>query len=96
MNRKILATVTEEERDVVEELYERMYSLKSFIRLLSEKKLEPNEQNFLYKKILNDWYDTKKRYDYWWQNTVQKYNLSKNDIEKLYMDFGKMQIYPID
>ncbi len=39
MNRKILATVTEEERDVVEELYERIYSLKSFIRLLSEKKI---------------------------------------------------------
>ncbi|HCL4549456.1 CXXX repeat peptide modification system protein [Clostridium botulinum] len=96
MGGKILVAVTEEEKDVVEELYERISSLKSLIISLSQKKLESNEQEFFYKKILSDWYNTKKIYECWWQNTADKYNLPKNDIGRLYMDFEKKEIYSMD
>ncbi|MBV4438641.1 CXXX repeat peptide modification system protein [Clostridium tyrobutyricum] len=96
MSKKILATITEYERDTIEQLYEKISSLKSLIISLSEKKLKSDEQNFFYKKILNDWYTTNKKYTYWWQKIYKKYNFSKENIGKLYIDFENMEIYPMN
>jgi CXXX repeat modification system protein len=88
-----LTEVTNDEKDTIQELFERLNSLNSMTGTLADSVLSIDQENWLYKKLMDDSVKTRIAYNNWWQDICEKYNLDSN-LQNLYsVDFQKLCIY---
>lgn len=90
---KILTSISEDEKNEIQELFERLFSLNSLASTLSEEKLNLDEQNWLYKKLTCDLIETRKKFNKWWIKICKEYNLNKKDLEHYSVNFEENFIF---
>lgn len=73
--------VTEQEKNAIENLHERINSLEELILSLDNMDILDEKKSYLYKKALIDKNETEFKYNVWWRNMSKKYNWkgTKND-----------------
>ncbi|GAE00763.1 CXXX repeat peptide modification system protein [Clostridium botulinum] len=90
MDEKVLGQIKKEERDIIQDLYERINSLESLAITLSEKSLDTDEEEMFYTKLLKDFNETNRKYNDFWKYISNKYNVT---LGKCYIDFSDCLIY---
>ena len=65
---KIIGKVVDDEKKVIEDLYEKKIALENIIKII-----EPNNES-LYNKVVFDYGITLKEFEEWWANMSKKYN----------------------
>lgn len=90
---KEIININEEERDEIEALNGRKYSLNSLIGTLVDSELEIDERNWFYEKLVKDIKRTDDKFEMWWDKVSIKYNLDKTQLDNYYVDFDAKCIY---
>ncbi|HGG0416297.1 CXXX repeat peptide modification system protein [Clostridium botulinum] len=88
----IATKILENERDEIQMLFERLASLNALAATLSDARLEIDEQNWFYNKLINDLTKTRKKFDIWWDRSCEKYKLNLEDRHKYAVDFENKAI----
>ncbi|EPY2291137.1 CXXX repeat peptide modification system protein [Clostridium sporogenes] len=88
----IATKILENERDEIQMLFERLASLNALAATLSDARLEIDEQNWFYNKLINDLTKTRKKFDIWWDRSCEKYELNLEDRHKYVVDFENKAI----
>lgn len=68
MNRKIVGSVTEEEKNAIQRLFERRNGLNELAKILSADNTE------LYERLVRDLGETGSKFQQWWDDMANKYN----------------------
>lgn len=89
MERNILVTVKEEEKQEIQDLFERINALKSLAMTLADNNLEFEKHSLLYEKLIKDLQESNKKYEQWWSNIANKYTL---DVELLKKSYNRLLI----
>lgn len=90
---KILTYIHENETFEIEQLFEKLSSLNSMAGTLADAKLNIDEENWFYKKLMDDIADTNKKFKDWWKNICDKYNLDKKNLDNYIVNFRENFIY---
>lgn len=85
--KKKVGTVTEEERNEIQALYERRNGLGELARILTA----DNEE--LYEKLLKDMSETTTRFQDWWNRMSARYRWESADDGHWEIDFGTCEIF---
>lgn len=91
--KQMIVTVTESEKDEIEQYWERLNSLYSLNNTLASNNALFEEKSYLYEKIVSDVAITKKKVDTWWESTFEKYCLEKNILKECIIEFSDCTIY---
>lgn len=75
------------EKEEIQELFERLNSLDSFVGTLAQAELDVDEQNWLCEKLVRDRTETRIKYEAWWTKMCEKYGLDRHKTENYYVDF---------
>ncbi len=67
MNKKIVGSVTEEEKNVIQRLFERRNGLNELAKILSADNVE------LYERLVKDMGETGTKFQQWWDTMAAKY-----------------------
>ncbi len=67
MNKKIIGNVTEEEKNVIQRLFERRNGLNELAKILSAENVE------LYERLVKDMGETGTKFQQWWDTMAVKY-----------------------
>ncbi len=67
MNKKIVGSVTEEEKNVIQRLFERRNGLNELAKILSADNVE------LYERLVKDMGETGNKFQQWWDTMAAKY-----------------------
>ncbi len=67
MNKKIVGSVTEEEKNVIQRLFERRNGLTELAKILSADNIE------LYERLVKDMGETGTKFQQWWDKMATKY-----------------------
>lgn len=67
MNTKIVGSVTEEEKNVIQRLFERRNGLNELAKILTP------ENEALYEKLVKDLGETSTKFQQWWDTMAAKY-----------------------
>ncbi len=67
MNKKIVGSVTEEEKNVIQRLFERRNGLNELAKILSAENVE------LYERLVKDMGETGTKFQQWWDTMAAKY-----------------------
>lgn len=89
---RILAELLEDEKKEIQSLFERINSLNALVGTLADAQLDVHEENWLYEKLINDATETRRKFNEWWVNSCEKYDLDKRYTNKYYVDFITNQI----
>jgi CXXX repeat modification system protein len=90
MNKKFVGSVTETEKQEIENLYNRKNSLAEMIMLID---LKEYKNDAIYERILEDMTVTSKKYSQWWQKKSEKYNWHKFEKGSWTLDFDTNKVY---
>jgi CXXX repeat modification system protein len=93
MSRKIFGTVTEEEKNTIEKLFERKNALKELLLTLNNPSLSEKDKDFLYEKIISDTAKTEGAFQKWWSDMVQKYKWQPAESGMWNIDFKTNEIF---
>ncbi|HGD6081869.1 TPA: CXXX repeat peptide modification system protein [Streptococcus agalactiae] len=93
MERNILVTVKEEEKQEIQDLFERINALKSLAMTLADNNLEFEKHSLLYEKLIKDLQESNKKYEQWWSNIANKYTLDVELLKKATIDFSSNEIF---
>lgn len=85
---KVVGTVTKEERDEIERLYEKKSALENLIKIVDIK-----DNPTLYDKILSDYSLVLKQFNIWWEETSKKYQWEGDNWN---INFETMEISQIN
>lgn len=72
MNR-VVGKITEEEKQAIQELFERKNGLAELLKILTP------ENDLLYEKLIRDMGSTATRFQQWWDNMYEKYQWQKSE-----------------
>lgn len=89
----LIVKITEEERDAIEDINEKMNSLISLSRTLCEENVVYNENSDFYERIVEDMNKARSEYNSWWKEISEKYNLQPDRLDKYYVNFILCGIY---
>lgn len=84
---KMIGSVTEEERDEIQKLYERRNGLNELAKVLTSDNME------LYEKMIKDMGETGNRFQNWWDRMYQKYGWESDPEGHWEIDFDTCEIY---
>lgn len=84
---KVLAQLVKEEKNEIQNIFERLNSLNALVATLADAQLNIDEQNWIYEKLINDTTETRIKYNQWWTIMCDKYNLDKENSRNYYVDF---------
>lgn len=88
--KKTVGMVTEEEKDEILRLYERLNGLKELVRIID------NPDNVLYEKLVTDIGATSTRFQQWWTEKSEKYDWESSDEGSWEIDFNTREIFLSD
>lgn len=91
---KKIANITIDEKDKMEDLFEKKNSFEDLIETL--KSSNTNIEDVFYKKVTDEYNDAKKNYQDYWTYLGNKYKLQKYGQNELEMSFRKCEIYYLD
>lgn len=84
---KIVGKVTEDERDVIQSLFERRNGLNELAKILTVDNPE------LYEKLVKDMGETGTRFQQWWDEMSRKYQWESSPDGHWSIDFNTCDIY---
>lgn len=67
MNRKVVGSVTEEEKNAIQKLFERRNGLNELAKILTKDNVE------LYERLVKDLGETGTKFQHWWDEMANKY-----------------------
>lgn len=85
--KKEVGRVTEEERDEIQQLFERRNGLTELIKIL------PAENVELYERLIKDMGDTSTKFQQWWNRMGEKYQWESTKNGNWEIDFNECKIY---
>lgn len=85
--RKEVGTVTEQERDEIQRLFERRNGLNELAKILTA----DNEE--LYERLVKDLSETTAKFQNWWDSMAQKYQWESAENGNWEIDFNNCSIY---
>ncbi len=85
--RKEVGSVTEQERDEIQSLFERRNGLNELAKILTADNSE------LYERLLTDLSDTAFKFQSWWDAMINKYHWESADNGNWEIDFNDCTIY---
>ncbi|RDY33232.1 CXXX repeat peptide modification system protein [Lachnotalea glycerini] len=84
---KILVNLERDEEQNIEKIFGRLNSLNNLSLTFAANNKLFDEKSVLYDKVLTDIQETQKKYDTWWKEIVEKYNLESYVLNKLSVNF---------
>lgn len=91
--RQCIATVTEDERNEIEQNWERLVSLNDLSATLASNNSLYLENSHFYNNIIADITIAKNNVSSWWKRISEKYSLDKDNLGKYFVDFTDGDIY---
>lgn len=88
--RKIVGKVTLEEKQVIQQLFERRNGLQELAKILTA------DNSDLYEKLLKDVSDTTAKFQAWWNEMNKKYQWESSEKGHWEIDFDTCEIYLIE
>lgn len=86
MNKEV-GRVTEDERDVIQAIYERQNGLNELAKILTADNVE------LYNRLITDMGETSTKFENWWRETSAKYGWESVENGSWEIDFNSCKIY---
>lgn len=93
MYKEKVGIVTEQEKDIVEKLYERNKSLDELLIALDYLDISTEEKSDSYKKIISDKAKTELEFNGWWNDMSQKYKWMSTENGTWVIDFNTKEIF---
>lgn len=87
MIKKEIGTVTEQERDEIQRLFERRNGLNELAKILTADNVE------LYEKLVKDMGETSSKFQEWWNRMVEKYRWESAENGNWEINFNNCKIY---
>lgn len=87
--KKEIGSVTTEERDEIQALFERRNGLNELAKILTSENTE------LYERLIKDMGDTSTKFQNWWNQMGEKYQWESADNGNWEIDFNDCKIYLI-
>ena len=87
MNKKVVGSVTVEEKNEIQALFERRNGLNELAKILTV------ENNELYEKLIKDMGETGTKFQSWWNRMSAKYQCESVDGGNWEIDFDTCEIY---
>lgn len=87
IKRKAVGTVTTEERNEIQQLFERRNGLNELAKILTVDNKE------LYEKLVKDFAETHTRFQDWWYRMGEKYDWERAEDCNWEIDFNTCDIY---
>lgn len=87
--KKEIGSVTTEERDEIQALFERRNGLNELAKILTSENTE------LYERLIKDMGDTSTKFQKWWNQMGEKYQWESVDNGNWEIDFNDCKIYLI-
>lgn len=84
---KIIGTVTEQERDEIQSLFERRNGLNELAKILTA------DNNELYERLVKDLSETTSKFQNWWDTMSRKYQWESIEGGNWEIDFNDCSIY---
>ncbi len=85
--KKEIGSVTEQERDEIQSLFERRNGLNELAKILTEDNAE------LYERLVKDMGETSRKFQDWWDRMGEKYQWEGADNGNWEIDFNNCSIY---
>jgi len=85
--KKEVGTVTEQERDEIQLLFERRNGLNELAKILTA------DNNELYERLVKDLSETSSKFQNWWDTMSQKYQWESVENGSWEIDFQECKIY---
>ncbi len=89
MKKKLVGQVTEEEKNEIQQLYERRNGLNELAKILTI------ENDALYEKLVKDSGETGVKYQNWWDRMAEKYKWESAEGGNWEINFNSCEIYLI-
>lgn len=86
-------TISKEERDEIQYIFETMNSIKVLFRTFAEDNKLYKENSDLYKRLLDDLSEYQKKYAAWWDIICKQYNLDVSKKNQYTVVFNEQAIY---
>lgn len=87
MIKKIVGSVTEQEKNQIKELFERRNGLNELARILTA------DNTDLYERLVKDLGETSTKFQNWWDTMSEKYQWEKADGGNWEINFETCEIY---
>lgn len=87
MIKKIVGSVTEQEKNQIKELFERRNGLNELARILTA------DNTDLYERLVKDFGETSTKFQNWWDTMSEKYQWEKADGGNWEINFETCEIY---
>lgn len=87
MIKKIVGSVTEQEKNQIKELFERRNGLSELARILTANNTD------LYERLVKDLGETSTKFQNWWDTMSEKYQWEKADGGNWEINFETCEIY---
>lgn len=86
--------VTVEEKDEIQQLYNRKMALKELVMVLQENSAENSQvDDVMYEKAIQDMSDTSQRFQGWWNRMAAQYNWKNVSGGQWRIDFTTCEIF---
>jgi CXXX repeat modification system protein len=85
--KKEVGTVTEQERDAIQTLFERRNGLNELAKILTADNSE------LYERLVKDLAETSSKFQNWWNEMASKYQWESSEDGNWEIDFSTCKIY---
>lgn len=85
--KKLVGTVTEEEKNEILALFERRNGLSEISKILTA------ENEALYERLVKDVGATATKFQRWWDDMAHKYQWEKDDSKRWEIDFDTCEIF---
>lgn len=90
MGRKIVGSVTEQEKNEIQSLFERKNGLNELAMILTA------ENDALYEKLVKDMGETGAKFQGWWDRMAQKYQWESTPDGNWEINFDTCEIYLVE
>ena len=85
--KKEIGTVSEQERDEIQALFERKNGLNELAKILTA------DNNELYERLVRDLSETNSKFQNWWNSMADKYQWESTENGSWEIDFNDCSIY---
>lgn len=86
MNKKVVGSVTEEEKNAIQKLFERRNGLNELAKILTP------ENESLYEKLVKDLGETSTKFQQWWDTMANKYQWESSPTGNWQIKFDTNEI----
>lgn len=90
MSKRIIGSVTEQEKNEIQSLFERRNGLNELAMILTA------ENDALYEKLVKDMGETSTKFQNWWDTMSQKYQWERVENGNWEINFDTCEIYLVE